>query len=136
LRKSWFAAQLARFTEIGADSGAAALPPLRRARFPGTVGPDAGKRFALADDVIAASTAALIRIFELKGSTERFRSVSYAMRRALEKKKMRRTAFFYDLSRPRSRYLARNLMFYKMIPVRSSFHRYFRRRRRHRSSMI
>jgi len=34
--------------------------------------------FALADDVTAARTAAPIRIFGLKGSTEAFRSVSYA----------------------------------------------------------
>ncbi len=75
LRKSWLAAQIARFTASGAEAGAAAFPALRRARFPGTVGPEIGKGFALTDEATAARTAALIRIFGLKGSRERFERV-------------------------------------------------------------
>jgi hypothetical protein len=62
--------------------------------FPGTVGPDAGNGFALAEDTITASTAALTKIFELTEGTERFRSVSYATRIPFEKKKMRSLRIF------------------------------------------
>jgi len=82
------AAQIARLTASGADSGAAALPARRRARIPGTVGPAAGKIFALADETIAARTAALITILGLRGYTDRFRSVSYAIRFAFAKEKI------------------------------------------------
>jgi len=82
------AAQTARFTASGAPSGAAAWPKRRRARVPGTVGPDDGKIFAFADDTIMAKTAALIRILGLRGYTSRFRSVSYAIRIAFAKKKV------------------------------------------------
>ena len=57
---------MARFTASGAPSGAAACPELRRARVPGTVGPDAGKMFAFAVDTIAAKIAAPARILGLK----------------------------------------------------------------------
>ena len=53
-----------------------------------TVGPEFGKGLALADDVTAASTARLTRIFELKENTGAFRSVSYAIRIGFAKKKM------------------------------------------------
>src|SRR5213593_1907850 len=78
---------MARFTTSGAPSGAAAWPKRRRARAPGTVGPDDGKMFAFADDTIMAKTAAPIRILGLRGCTSRFRSVSYAIRIAFAKKK-------------------------------------------------
>src|SRR5438270_12063444 len=57
---------MARFTASGAPSGAAACPELRRARVPGTVGPDAGKMFAFAVDTIADKIAAPARILGLK----------------------------------------------------------------------
>src|SRR5438067_5782047 len=78
---------MARFTTSGAPSGAAAWPKRRRARVPGTVGPNDGKMFAFADDTIMAKTAAPIRILGLRGCTSRFRSVSYAIRIAFAKKK-------------------------------------------------
>lgn len=58
------------------------------------VGPDAGNRFALAEDTITASRAALTKNFELTASTKRFRSVSYATRIPFEKKKMQRLPIF------------------------------------------
>ena len=60
---------MARFTASGAPSGAAACPERRRARVPGTVGPDAGKMFAFAVDTIAAKIAAPARILGLKEYT-------------------------------------------------------------------
>src|SRR5438552_11016650 len=61
-----------RFTTSGADSGAAAWPRRRRARVPGTVGPDAGKVFAFADDATAAKRAAPITSLGLRGYTANF----------------------------------------------------------------
>jgi len=81
------AAQIARFTASGADAGAAAFPARRLARFPGTVGPAIGKGFALTDEVTAARTAALIRIFGLKGSRS-VSSESYAIKLGVAKKKV------------------------------------------------
>src|SRR4029077_16068476 len=63
---------MARLTASGAPSGAAAWPKRRRARVPGTVGPEAGKGFAFADDTIAAKTVAPTRILGLRGYTHRF----------------------------------------------------------------
>src|SRR5579864_452231 len=88
LRKSWLAAQITRFTISGADSGAAAFPERRRARLPGTVGPDIGNVFALTDETIAAKITALNRIFGLKENTGSVSSVSYAINMGLAKKKM------------------------------------------------
>src|SRR5206468_5763896 len=104
---------MARFTTSGAPSGAAAWPKRRRARVPGTVGPDDGKMFAFADDTIMAKTAAPIRILGLRGCTSRFRSVSYAIRIAFAKKKV-------TFSRPfghRSRYLLRLLVAWVPCPA-------------------
>ena len=75
------------------------MPERRRARLPGTIGPDEGKEFALTDDVIAARTTAPKRIFELTGSTAGFRSVSYAIKPGLAKKKIPRKELFSDLLR-------------------------------------
>jgi hypothetical protein len=75
-------------TISGADAGAAAWPPRRRARLPGTVGPEDGKIFALAEEMIAVSTAALKRTFGLKENTGAVWSVSYAIGMAFAKKKM------------------------------------------------
>lgn len=88
LRKSWLAAQITRFTASGAEDGAAAFPARRRARFPGTVGPEVGKVSALTCKVTTARTAALIRILGLKGSTGAFSSVSYAIKTGVAKKKI------------------------------------------------
>jgi hypothetical protein len=51
------------------------------------VGPEIGKGFALTDEVTAARTAALIRIFGLKGSRS-VSSESYAIKMGLAKKKV------------------------------------------------
>lgn len=63
---------MARFTASGADAGAAALPKRSFARVPGTVGPELGKLFALAEDAIAIKAAAEIRILGLRESTGDF----------------------------------------------------------------
>jgi hypothetical protein len=44
--------------------------------------------FAFADDTIAAKTAAPIRVLGLRGYTDRFRSVSYAIRTRFAKNKI------------------------------------------------
>ena len=78
---------MACFTASGAPSGAAAWPKRRRARVPGTVGPDDGKIFAFADDTIMAKTAAPIRILGLRGYTSRFRSGSLCHKNCVCKEK-------------------------------------------------
>src|ERR1700719_1409951 len=77
---------MARLTASGAPSGAAAWPKRRRACVPGTVGPEAGKGFAFADDTIATRTAAPIRILGLRGYTNRLgRLLSHKMPLCQEK---------------------------------------------------
>ena len=66
---------MARFTASGAAAGAAALPKRSFARVPGTVGPELGKVFALAEDAIAIKAAAEIRILGLRESTGDFERV-------------------------------------------------------------
>src|SRR5207253_9674892 len=99
LRQSWFAAQMARFTARGAPAGAAAWPKRRRARVPGTVGPDAGKIFAFAEDAISATTAAPNRTLGFRECTDRFCSVSYATRFAFAKQKIALQATLFGSSR-------------------------------------
>src|SRR6266705_4387244 len=86
-RQSWFAVQMARFTARGAPAGAAACPKRRRARVPGTVGPEAGKVFAFADDAIATKTAAPTRILGLRGYTTVFGACLMPQEPALPREK-------------------------------------------------
>jgi len=55
--------------------------------------------FAFADDTIAAKTAAPIRVLRLRGYTDRFRSVSYAIRTRFAKNKIYLAAICENLSR-------------------------------------
>src|SRR5713101_9823770 len=99
LRQSWFAAQMARFTARGAPAGAAACPKRRRARVPGTVGPEAGKMFAFADDTIAAKTAAPTRILGLRGYTTVFGACLMPQELALPREKSTWARFVKTFSR-------------------------------------
>jgi hypothetical protein len=71
--RSWFAAQIARLTAAGASSGAAANPKSKRAEFPATVGPEAGKVSELADE-----PAMQVRLIKAITEILRFTGVSEA----------------------------------------------------------
>jgi hypothetical protein len=66
LDRSWFAAQIARFTANGAFFGAHACPKRRQALPPVVIGPDAGKGSAIAVGTIKAKAAAAKNILGLE----------------------------------------------------------------------
>ncbi len=90
---------MARFTARGAPAGAAACPQRRRASVPGTVGPEAGKMFAFADDTIAAKTAAPTRILGLRGYTTVFGACLMPQELALPREKSTWARFVKTFSR-------------------------------------
>jgi hypothetical protein len=63
LVRSWFAAQITRFTDTGAFAGAHAIPLRRSAALPGVVGPESGNEAARLTDVAALSTMKLTNNF-------------------------------------------------------------------------
>jgi hypothetical protein len=69
LERSWFAAQIARFTAAGAASGAAAWPKRNLALFPGTVGPEEGKGLAITDDARAPKKAVPNKVLRIQECT-------------------------------------------------------------------
>jgi hypothetical protein len=71
LERSWFAAQIARFTAAGASCGAAAWPKRSLALVPGTVGPEEGKGLAIADETSAPKNAMPNKVFKIREYTER-----------------------------------------------------------------
>ena len=107
---------MARLTASGAPSGAAAWPKRRRACVPGTVGPEAGKGFAFAEDAIAAKTTAPIRILGLRGYTNCFGACPMPQDARLPRRKSTWPDFvetffkgFYDVA-------AEYFMLYKCCP--------------------
>src|SRR5439155_4647406 len=99
---------MARLTASGAPSGAAAWPKRRRARVPGTVGPEAGKIFAFAEDAIAAKRAAPTTILGLRGYTTNFGACLMPQDFGLQRKNWGAN----DLFGVRSRSLLRNELCY------------------------
>src|SRR5213082_802540 len=77
---------MARLTTSGAASGAAAFPKRSFARLPGTVGPELGKRFALAEEAIATKTAAQTRTLGLRQRTGDFGACPMPLDRCLQRK--------------------------------------------------
>jgi hypothetical protein len=66
LERSWFAAQIARFTASGAFFGAHACPKRRQALPPVVTGPDVGNDPAIAGGTIEAKAAAAKNILGLE----------------------------------------------------------------------
>jgi hypothetical protein len=73
---NWFAAQMARFTETGAFTGADARPLRKSAALPGVVGPDEGKEPAAARLIAVAAIRTMQLVNNFRRAILTFTSIS------------------------------------------------------------